>query len=275
MLYLLVNNMPPLHTLPSSIPTFLQDMGFKEKECRVYIALLKVGNAPVRLISREAHLERTTTYNILLRLRRSGLVASYTKRGKVHFSAVSPARLRDLLDKRIAEQERLKTVYQTVLPDLMKVFHQEAQVSSFKVFEGIDSLAAIYWSLYEGAAYPDESLEFTNWGGKNQFFPEALRQQGYDYLKKVGMKTRALLVEDEMTREWKTLNREKEMAKEIRFVPNLGWKHFVNMELCGQKIALVTYRDDVHFQGVLIDSPELSAMFRFFFETMWKMQKND
>ncbi len=239
----------------------------------MYIALLKVGNGTVRAISREANIERTTCYSILINLRGLGLAASYKKRNMLQFSAVSPERLNDLLQRRIEEQEQLQRTYKQLVPDLLELFRSESQRYSIKQFEGINSLPGIYWSLYHGATHADESLEFTNWGGKHALFPEQAREDAYTFFKKQGIVTRSILVEDEITKSWKSDGKGKEMAKNIRLINNPGWDYFVNMEMCRDKIALVTYRDDVHFQGLVIESPEMAAMFRLFFETLWAVAK--
>ena len=248
---------------------FLQGLGLKDREIRVYVALLKVGNGTVRAIAREANIERTTCYSILINLRGLGLAASYKKNKMLTFTAVSPERLNDLLQRRVEDQQQLQRTYAQLVPDLLELFRSETQRYSVKQFEGINSLPGIYWSMYQGATHSDESLEFTNWGGKYALFPAQARQEAYAYFKKHGIVTRSILVEDDVTKQWKGSGKGKEMAKDIRLIKNPGWDYFVNMEMCRDKIALVTYRDDVHFQGIVIESPELAAMFRLFFETLW------
>jgi len=264
--------MPPRAQLEqkNDIAVFLRQVGLSEKEAAVYLAALKLGNALVKDIAKQARLNRTTTYNLLLGLRKMGLVASYQKRGLVHFSAVTPDRLEDLLDKRIEEQERLKDEYRQLLPNLKTLFHSHAHGSKIKMYEGLNSFASIYYDLYDNMRYPGEGLELTNWGGKEKLFPERTRNEAFEKMKKAGIHTRSILVEDSLTRGWVKEGMGKTMQKEIRLIPNPGWDFFVNVEMFRNKVALVTYRDDVDFQGILIESPEMAGLLRLLFETLWQ-----
>lgn len=251
------------------IASFLKELDLSDNEVAVYVANLQLGNALVKDIARKAHLNRTTAYNILLNLRKQGLVSSYKKGGVIHFSATAPTHITDILDKRIEKQEQLKESLRSLLPELNSLFHTAGRGANAKIFEGIENIPEIYKTLYKNAKYPDEGLEFTNWGGKYAIFPKTMRWNLIDELQKSDIIVRSLLIEDELTTEWFNTGKGKEMRKEIRLLPNPGWDFFANLEVVNNKVAIVTYKDDVQFQGLLIESEELSTMFRFMFESLW------
>lgn len=252
------------------IRDFLKEVGLGDKEAHLYLSSLKLGNALVKDIAKQAGLNRTTAYNLLLELRKQGLVSSYQKRGLTHFSVVSPDRLRDVLKRRIEEQERMMSVLGDLMPELKGLYNSQLKGANVQMYDGIESLANIYYWLYGDARYPDEGLEIANWGGKFELFPTALRNDLLKLVKERKIFVRSLLVEDENTRVWKAGDGGKSQNKEIRLLKDMGWDFFANIELCRNKIAIVTYRDDVNFHAVLIESRELAAVFKLLFEALWK-----
>ncbi|MBI2410720.1 MAG: hypothetical protein HYV32_02425 [Candidatus Kerfeldbacteria bacterium] len=254
---------------------FLRTLGLSENETAVYLASLQLGNAIVKDIAKRARLNRTTTYNILLQLRKMGIVSSYQKNNIIHFSAAEPHRITDLLNKRIQKQNELKNLLNNLLPEIKVLYRKQASGASIKIFEGIDSMPDIYGSVYRNLRPNTESLEFTNWGGKYDLFPEQFRYDMFEKLQKQGIWSRSMLIEDDMTRSWYEKSKEGNLAeqrKKIKLLSNPGWDFFCNIELYENRFAIVTYKDDIDFQGVLIESNELSSMFRFLFDAVWSVE---
>ncbi len=258
------------HKQTDGIRDFLQEIGLSEKAAAVYLACLRLGQALAKDIARQAGLNRTTAYNLLLELRKMGVVSSYQKRGVTHFTAVSPDRLRDLLNKRIERQEQLKSLLGELMPELKALYGSHLKGASVQMYDGIESLSNIYYWLYGDARYPDEGLEIANWGGKFELFPTSLRSDLLKLIKDRKIFVRSLLVDDENTHAWKVKDGGKSQNKQIRLLKDMGWDFFANIELCRNKIAIVTYRDDVNFHAVLIESRELAAVFKLLFEALWK-----
>lgn len=252
---------------------FLRTAGLSENETDVYLASLLLGNAIVKDIAKLARLNRTTAYNILLQLRKMGLVSSYQKNNIIHFSALEPQQITDLLNKRIQKQNEMKELLNNLLPEIKLLYRKRASGGSIKIFEGIDSMFDIYGNVYRDLRPNTESLEFTNWGGKYDLFPKQLRLDVFDKLRRAGIWSRSLLIEDEMTCSWNEKSKGgalEEQRKKIKLLPNPDWDFFCNLELYENRLAIITYRDDIEFQGLLIESNELSSMFRFLFDAVWR-----
>jgi hypothetical protein len=197
-------------------------------------------------------------------------VASYPKGGVLRFSAVSPDRLEDKIESNIKKQKDVKDRFAKLLPEFRALFHSQPRGARVKVYEGPLSAQEIYRSLYKDAKYPDESLEITNWGGKLELLPQDARYEVFEYFAKNSIITKSLLFEDKMTRGWVDNGLGKKMSKDIRLLKNPGWNFFVNMECCREKVAIVTYRNDIEFTGLLIESKEYSDLFKFMFDIIWK-----
>lgn len=259
-----------LNTQRDPVNILLMDLGLSANESTVYVSSLGLGNALVKDIAKKAKMNRTTTYNLLLGLRKNGFVSSYQKGGCIHFSPTPPQTLKDLLNERIRKEERLKATLDDLLPTMNAMFRTYARGSSTKLFEGLNSLPDIYRSVYQNAKHGSEGLEFTNWGGKYALFPEYLRKDLFAEFAYKGIWTRSLLVQDELTKRWAgDANVSTQQRKNIKLLPNPGWDFFCNLEIFENRFAIVTYRSDVEFQGLVIEGTELSSMFRLLFDSVW------
>lgn len=260
---------PQIPTENEQVFNLLAEFGLSEKESLVYYSALKLGNSLVKDIAKEARLNRTTTYNLLLGLRKLGLVSSYQKNKLTYFSVSAPSSLRTIADERIATQEKVKAQLNDLLPVLNGLFQSHSRSSAVKIYEGMDSILEIYHSVYRGAHYPTDSIEFTNWGGKYNLFPQSARNEMLKFLKDKDIFARSLLIEDELTKSWYERDSGKSQNKEIRLLPNPGWDFFCNLELCENRFAIVLYKNNADVQGIVVESTELASMFRFMFDSLW------
>lgn len=263
----------PVTTENQQIIDLLRGFELSDKESRVYFSALKLGNALVKDIANGALLNRTTTYNLLLILRKKGLVASYQKSKLTYFSVSAPSSLRTLADQRIGEQEQLKAQLNNLLPVLNGLFQSKSRNSTVKIYEGMDSISEIYHSVYRNARYPAEGIEFTNWGGKYSMFPQPARNEMLKFITGKDIHVRSLLIEDDLTKSWYEKDAGKSQNKEIRLLPNPGWDFFCNLELCENRFAIVLYKNNADVQGILVESTELASMFRFMFDSLWRNLK--
>ena len=78
----------------------LMKYGLSEKEAKVYLALLKLGPSTVNDIAEKADLVRTTTYDVLKKLKEEGVVGSMNYNKIIYFEAAIPEKLIQILDER-------------------------------------------------------------------------------------------------------------------------------------------------------------------------------
>lgn len=115
----------------------LQQLGFEEKEAKLYAALLELGEAGVVDIARKSGLKRTTVYHILDNLKLRGLV-SQTKKGKrVTYLAEDPRSIGEDLK----EKEKL---FQKTLPELLSIANLMEKKPIIKYFEGLNGIKEAY-----------------------------------------------------------------------------------------------------------------------------------
>lgn len=87
----------------------LRKIGLSEKEARIYLVLLELGNIPIQEIAQKVNLSRPTVYRILDDLQEKGLITKEKKKQVRYVAANSPDELLGILrasKRKIEEQER-------------------------------------------------------------------------------------------------------------------------------------------------------------------------
>ncbi len=120
-----------------TILTTLQSIGLSDKESRVYMAMLELGESSIIPIARHATIKRTTVYNYLEEFQRLGLISISTRNGRRYYSANSPNRLRVMLRDRLEQVE-------TIIPNLFSMWKEDEEKPSVQMFEGLDGLKRVF-----------------------------------------------------------------------------------------------------------------------------------
>ena len=81
----------------------LTNWGLNEKEVKVYLATLKLGQSRVNEIAKKAGILRETTYFILNSLSEKGLVSHVIKSKVKYFEASPPSRFKSILREKEKE----------------------------------------------------------------------------------------------------------------------------------------------------------------------------
>ena len=132
-----------------SIEIVLKNFGLSDKEIKVYLALLKLGSAPVRKISDQADINRTTVHDILNKLIDESLVSYVDKQKHRYFTAEPPEHL--LHATKIREQKLSQTEedIKDILPELKILYEKSGSKPTVKYFEGDTGLRAIMQNVLD------------------------------------------------------------------------------------------------------------------------------
>src|SRR3989338_2859882 len=81
----------------------LQKVGLSEKEAKIYLALLELGQATVLELAKKSGIKRPTVYVVIEEMREKGYVAKAMRERRVCFTAKSP----DLILQALGEKQDL------------------------------------------------------------------------------------------------------------------------------------------------------------------------
>ena len=85
----------------------LRELGFNDKEIKIYIALTELGEAVASKIAKRSDLPRTTTIDILNKLKNDGYLTTHTYKNLTYYWIESPAVLSNILKNKVEIAENL------------------------------------------------------------------------------------------------------------------------------------------------------------------------
>lgn len=115
---------------------FLQKLGLSDKEAKVYLAALELGQGTVQEIAEKARIRRPTAYLIIDALAEMGLVARAEEGKTTLYIAQSPQQLDLLLKKSESEITSKRKELQEVMRDFQAVYNLASGNPRVKFFEG-------------------------------------------------------------------------------------------------------------------------------------------
>ena len=151
----------------------LLDYGLSDKEVKIYLICLKVGEATANRISEISDLARSTVYDVLDKLKQYGLITTCVVESKIHFIASDPEVLITNLD------EKKKNV-KKVLPDLRRVKNKIGERPVAEVFQGKVSIIKLLDEILDNAKSVKVMGSMGNAMEKIGYHPEAFRVKRID-----------------------------------------------------------------------------------------------
>ena len=239
----------------------LKKLEFSDKEAKVYLALLELGEAPVQQISEKAKVNRATTYVVLEALQKRGVVSTVEKDKKVIFAAESPRALLRLFRTQEQELKEKQEAFKKVMPEFEAMFNLSAEKPTVRFFEGREGVRAVSEDILQSGAkvlYDIYPLEYVD--QIRALFPD---EENEDFLKKrqeLGITIRSIYTGDAPFEGFK-------LKGERKFVPRNKFPLAGDILIYRDRVALTTLRGKVI--SVIIESQEIADTMRLVFELAW------
>lgn len=150
--------------MQEEIKEALKSLGMSDKEMKVYVSLLELGDSPVSKITERSELIRVTVYPILKSLTEKGFVSKYYMDRKSFFKAIPPEQI---IDKIKEKQDKVNLA----LPFLKQISNKIDQTTQIELFKGSKGISSFFEKLYSGE---DKEL----WAyGNGKFIDEIIKYQ--------------------------------------------------------------------------------------------------
>ncbi|MFA6422577.1 MAG: helix-turn-helix domain-containing protein [Candidatus Buchananbacteria bacterium] len=233
----------------------INSFNFEEKEAKVYLASLELGNAKVSEIAKKCGLNRITVYEILKRLRSRGYAFSLTKNNIITFRVVDPDKLMKKMEEKLA-------LSKDFLPALLMLKNNGRQRPKIEYFDGVEGLR----SLYEATLNSKEKNIYRIASPKN-----AIGVIGKDFFKNYVKKrsTNSIRVKVLLP---KTLDNKvylsdaKIVSREVKFIDTAIYPITNEIFLFDNKVALLSFSSKI---GVLIEDEEIAKSMKSIWKFMW------
>jgi len=240
----------------------LRKFGLAEKEAKVYLSLLGLGEALASEVAAKTNIARQLVYDLFERLIELGLVSFVVKDNKKHFRAASPEQLTSIL----REKEK---VINEAMPELRKIQAiEEHKKPKIEVYEGIEGMKTILNDVLR-----TEKNELIVYGSsKSSFEVMPIFMENW-HNRRLKQKLKVRIIYNETKETIKRIKKFKKTLKlmDVRFLPTEVLPPTATL-IYGDKIALTIWLKNEPY-ATLIESKELKESYKEYFEAIWKIAK--
>ena len=229
----------------------LQQIGFNLNGAKVYLALLKLGSSQAGRISKEAGINRTTTYDSINRLIEGGLVSYTVQANKKVFHAVAPFEL-------LNQAKEKEKIVEEILPELNKIFHESKEKEESNIFKGRKGIRSILDGILD-------YKEYVSFGSSGRFLE--IMKHDFELFQRMKrekkIKARVILPETSKRTEQVKLaySNFKYIAEEFSS-PTTTFVY-------GNNTVIIVWSENPI--ATLIKSEEVAKSYKNYFELLWKI----
>ena len=240
----------------------LQEIGLTEGEIKVYLALLKLGDAKKSELVSESQVSSSKVYEIADKLQKKGLIG-YIVKGKIrYFKAMEPKRLLDFFSDKTFKFEEKRKELEKMIP-FLETSNQETQAA---LYEGLKAIKNFYRNLLEelkaGEEYYVIGVNYgENLAGVKEFFENFHRQR-------VERKIKVKMLVNYDAKD--ILVKNIRLNSEIRYLPQYLMSNMIILFYKNKAFIFFLAKDSI---GLLIENNEIVHGFQAYFNTFWKLAK--
>ena len=231
----------------------LENIGLTDKEARIYLAALEIGGGPVSAIALKAKMNRVTSYDILEKLIKKGLINFVTKNKVKFFSSTDPEIVVHEFQKRTADLTQ-------ALPDLKRL-HGDTAHPKVRYFEGVEGIKAIYADTLTSKS---EILNYCNSKEIRKFWEKYDTEYVAERVKN-GIHLKGITPDDDHGRSVKA--EDEKCLRETRLVNKDSFNFTNEINIYDDKVAIISLREE--FIGMIIESHEIAETQRAIFHMVW------
>ena len=240
----------------------LLELGLSDKEAHVYLAMLELGPTGVNEIAMKADVNRSTTYALIESLKRRGLASMVQQDGKVIYTAESPKRLESLLSSEKAQLEDKERKLEETIPYFMALFNAVEDKPQVRFFEGEEGIATARDALM---SVTGEYLSFTAIDEGTM----RMSKINEDQRLRMARRLRGKLICS--VKEGCVLPAFDAKYWQVRQIPYETFPFTGEINIVGDKVAAYVVKNKP--MAFLVESSEMSDLFRALFGSAWLMAK--
>jgi len=161
-----------------TLPLELRKLGLTEKEARVYLAVLKLGQTSVQAIAKKAQISRPTAYVIVKNLEDKELMTESKEKGKRYFVAQSPDHLLGILRRQKRELEEKEREFLRIIAALRAEYYSRdrCEIKNYSGKAGLELLLDDFST--------SQTKEIYVLAADNKIWPAGQREKVYQRIKR-------------------------------------------------------------------------------------------
>ena len=233
----------------------LQKIGLDEKEARLYLALLELGESNIQQIAKKSGIKRTTVYDVIESLKEKGLLGLTIKKKKIIYFAESPKKLEENLDDK-------KRALQKIIPELLSIANLMEKKPKIRFYEGENGLKEAFKDILN---YPDQ--EVLLWAAEeafNFFGDEFIDYCSVERLKKK-IWMRVIAPDNEEMKNYKSQDEKYFRITKLFSAGNYPLDVDITI-YGGGKVGIMAFQDQI---GLIIESKRIYITLKSIFGMNW------
>lgn len=235
----------------------LEKIGMADKEAKVFLASLELGSNTAQEIAKKADINRATTYVIIEKLMKKGLMSSVEKGKKTYFQTEDPKRLLKLLEEQEENIKRKEEEFKKYLPELETLFNIAEEKPKVRFFEGKEGIITIQKDILRSKI--DRMLEFIPLDESYEIFPP----NHQDYRHQIGKTFKKIIYSSKSNHILP-----KEEFAESRPIPSEKFPFNSEIVIYGDKTAIVSLGEKLI--GVIIENKGITNSLKSIFNLAWE-----
>ena len=144
----------------------LENLGLNEKQAKIYIALLQLGQESAYAVAKLSGLKKPTTYVVLEELIDKGIVKKVPRLKVMQYTAIPPTELFAMA------QAKLLNAQKESLAELKAISNKGERKMKVSYYEGVEELK----DMYQKQLKEDNSQKYLGFYGKNENIPHELQE---------------------------------------------------------------------------------------------------
>lgn len=244
--------------------TQLEKIGLKEKEAKIYIALLKEGASLANKLSKTTNILRSSIYDYLDVLLEKGFISYSIRSGKKYFQAVDPKKIIDNFQEKKQEEE---IALKQIIPQLSSIINTSEKKADIEVFEGKEGMkTAMSYILKEK---PKEILVYGSSGVGYKLLPYFLEHWHNERIK-IKIPSRIIYNDTEEAKERIKTGPSMKLMK-VKF-SQVHSSSFTGTLIYNNSVLITMWNPETPL-AILIKSKEIAKDYKDNFEVLWKVAK--
>lgn len=230
----------------------LEKLHYTVNESKVYLTLIKTGPSFAGRISKEANLDRSSTYNALNYLIQKGIVSTLHENKRTIYIPENPKKILEYYQEK-------EEIAKTIIPKLQEQFSFKKTKSTVKFFQGFKGVKTVFQDILDSSK--PKSTYFVI--GSEGYFSKKMPYFSPTFLK---MKEQKEIKAKILIREGRE-KKKKDNYTEYKTIPSKT-ESPVTINIYENKIAIFIWEETP--QGILIENENVSKTLKDYFEFMWK-----
>lgn len=247
----------------------LEKLGLNEKEIKIYLTSLSLGQAPASVLWQKHNIVRSTANYTCQSLVDKWLMSVIQKGNTFLFSPENPQKLLSMVNKEYDIVEKKFHDTRMIMDDLQSLMNPARKLPKVKYFTGVDGVIDLIEDVFTEENVIYWALELTE-----DMHPDITRYVNNEYIpkrKNSWVKSKMLFNNTHRTKKYQSLD--EQMNRISLLTPQNDFPFESCLHIYWNKVAIYSYNKD-DLTGILIENKYVKKMFFSIYKMAWNFAKN-